>query len=64
MEITMATMGRLMKNFDTDHLFSASAPNGFGFTCVPSCAVADANRSNVHFVPGIDNGELVAALKL
>jgi hypothetical protein len=33
MEITMATIGRLIKNFDMDYLVSANAvADGFGFT--------------------------------
>ena len=34
-EITIATMGRLMKNFDMTHLPVAFVVNGFGLTCMP-----------------------------
>ena len=35
-EITMATIGRLMKNFDIGYRSSVPPANGLGFTCMPS----------------------------
>ena len=38
-EMTMATMGRLIKNFDMGHsppAAAAESTNGLGFTCIPS----------------------------
>src|SRR5271163_707698 len=95
MEITMATMGRLMKNFDTRHpslsirrslvlghewlgihlhtsVHSLNSLNNDSVSRIkpvrddPSVInpVADSNGSNVNFVVGANDSNLVAALQL
>ncbi len=42
--MTIATMGRLMKNFDTARLLGRRPPNGTGFTAAPVVDLLDAVR--------------------
>src|SRR5580692_257017 len=95
MEITMATMGRLMKNFDMGYLSlsirwclvfrherfrvhvraCAHSLNPFHYDPVPRIesagdnpsvidAISHSDGSNVDFIAGVDDGDLISALQL
>ena len=44
--MTMATIGRLMKNLDIDHWSLVCLANGFGFTCAPLAHLLNAFGNN------------------